>query len=63
MPFICRKNGVYEPFKVKAGFVLAGMEGIRYKSGSVQLQPGDRIFQYSDGVPEAMNGKNEQYGM
>ena len=63
MPFICRKNGVYEPFKVKAGFVLAGMEGIRYKSGSVQLQPGDRIFQYSDGVPEAMNEKNEQYGM
>ena len=62
-PFICRKNGVYEPFKVKAGFVLAGMEGIRYKSGSVQLQPGDKIFQYSDGVPEAMNRKNEQYGM
>lgn len=63
MPFICRKNGVFEPFKVKAGFVLAGMEGIRYKSGIVQLQPGDKIFQYSDGVPEAMNRKNEQYGM
>ena len=63
MPFICRGNGVYEPFKVKAGFVLAGMEGIRYRSGSVQLQPGDKIFQYSDGVPEAMNSKNEQYGM
>lgn len=62
-PFICRNNGVYEPFKVKAGFILAGMEGIRYKSGSVQLQPGDKIFQYSDGVPEAMNRKNEQYGM
>ena len=62
-PFICRGNGVYEPFKVKAGFVLAGMECIRYKSGSVQLQPGDKFFQYSDGVPEAMNSKNEQYGM
>ena len=62
-PFICRKNGAYEPFKVKAGFVLAGMEDIRYKSGKLQLAPGDKIFQYSDGVPEAMNGKNEQYGM
>lgn len=62
-PFICRGDGVYEPFKVKAGFVLAGMEGIRYRGGSVQLKPGDKIFQYSDGVPEAMNGKNEQYGM
>ena len=63
MPFIGQKNGVYEPFKVKAGFVLAGMEGIRYRSGSVQLNPGDKIFQYSDGVPEAMNSENEQYGM
>ena len=62
-PFICRKNGVYEPFKVKSGFVLAGMDGIRYKSGSVQLEPGDKIFEYSDGVPEAVNANNEQYGM
>lgn len=62
-PFICRGDGVYEPFKVKAGFVLAGMEGIRYKSGSVRLNPGDKIFQYSDGVPEAENSENKQYGM
>ncbi|MGN1103946.1 MAG: SpoIIE family protein phosphatase, partial [Candidatus Coproplasma sp.] len=62
-PFICRKNGVYEPFKVKSGFVLAGMNGIRYKSGTIQLEPGDKIFEYSDGVPEATNADNEQYGM
>lgn len=62
-PFLCRGDGVYEPFKVKAGFVLAGMEGIRYKSGSIQLEPGDKIFQYSDGVPEAINISSEQYGM
>ncbi len=62
-PFICRRNGQYEPFKVKNGFVLAGMEGIKYKSGSIQLEPGDKIFQYSDGVPEATNIDLEQYGM
>ncbi len=62
-PFICRKNGEYEPFKVKNGFVLAGMEGIKYKGGSIQLEPGDKIFQYSDGVPEATNTDLEQYGM
>lgn len=62
-PFICRGNGVYEPFKVKAGFVLAGMEGIRYESGRLMLEPGDKIFQYSDGVPEATNTGYEQYGM
>lgn len=62
-PFIYRKDGTYEPFKIKAGFVLAGMEGIRYKCGSVKLNPGDKIFEYSDGVPEATNINNEQYGM
>lgn len=63
MPFICRKNGVYEPFKVKPCFVLAGMEGMCYRSGSVQLQPGDKIFQYTDGVPEATDSQFRQYGM
>lgn len=63
IPFICKKDGVYEPYKIRAGFVLAGMEGMRYKCGSMQLEPGDRIFQYTDGVTEATNKANELYGM
>ena len=39
------------------------MEGIRYQSGSMQLEPGDKIFQYTDGVTEATNKSNELYGM
>ncbi len=63
IPFWCKKGGVFEPYKIKAGFVLAGMEGIRYRCGSMQLEPGDRIFQYTDGVTEATNKANELYGM
>ena len=63
IPFICKKNGTFEPYKIRAGFVLAGMEGIQYRAGSMQLEPGDRIFQYTDGVPEATNQDNELYGM
>lgn len=63
MPFICRAGGDYEAHKIKAGFVLAGMEGIRYRAGSTTLAPGDRIFQYTDGVTEATNANNELYGM
>ena len=63
IPFLCRKGGVFEPFKVRAGFVLAGMQGIRYRAGSMQLEPGDKIFQYSDGIPEAINSQKEAYGM
>lgn len=29
----------------------------------MQMNPGDRIFQYTDGVTEAVNNKNEMYGM
>ncbi len=63
MPFIRKKGGKYEPIKLRRGFVLAGMEGVKYKGGSLQLEPGDSIFQYSDGVPEATNISVEQYGM
>ncbi len=63
MPFICRAGEEYKPYKIRPGFVLAGMEGMRYRAGSVALSPGDRIFQYTDGVTEATNADNELYGM
>ena len=63
IPFLCKKGAGFEPYKIRAGFVLAGMEGIRYRCGSMQLEPGDRIFQYTDGVTEATNKANELYGM
>ncbi len=63
-PFICRKgeNG-YEAYKIRPGFVLAGMEGMRYKAGNITLSEGDKIFQYTDGVTEATDAANELYGM
>ena len=63
MPFICKAGGDFEPYKIRAGFVLAGMEGMKYKAGSMNLEPGDKIFQYTDGVTEATNINNELYGM
>ncbi len=62
-PFICKKGQGYAPYKIRAGFVLAGMEGTRYRMGSTQLEPGDKLFQYTDGVTEATNSRNELYGM
>ena len=60
-PLICH-DGEYEYSKLKPGFVLAGMEGIKYKSQQVQLMEGDTLFLYTDGVTEATNIKNELYG-
>lgn len=63
MPFICKAGGEFEPYKIRPGFVLAGMEGMRYTAGTMQFEVGDRIFQYTDGVTEATNAQNELYGM
>lgn len=63
IPYICKKDGKFEPYKIRAGFVLAGMEGMKYKCGELELEPGDKIFQYTDGVTEATNANNELYGM
>ena len=63
MPFISKSGGEFKPYKIKPGFVLAGMEDMKYKSGSIILDPGDRIFQYTDGVTEATDKDNRLYGM
>ncbi len=63
MPFIYRKGGRYEPQKIRPGFVLAGMETTRYRMGTMTLEPGDKLFQYTDGVTEATNAAGELYGM
>ena len=38
------------------------MPGISYRQHTFRLDPGDRLFVYTDGVPEASNDKNEQFG-
>ena len=61
-PVLKRADGSFEYLKTRAGFVLAGMEGVRYRVGELTLCSGDRLFLYTDGVPEATNTKNELYG-
>ena len=62
MPFIYRGDS-FEVYKVRPGFVLAGMEDMKYRAGVTTLKPGDKLFQYTDGVTEATNAEKELYGM
>ena len=62
LPLLKRKDGIFEYLKMPAGFVLAGMDGIKYKEQSITLYPGDELFVYTDGVVEATNLDNELYG-
>ena len=61
-PLLKHEAGSFEYLKTRAGFVLAGMEGVRYRAGEITLNPGDRLFLYTDGVPEATNTDNKLYG-
>ena len=60
-PAICR-DGKFELLKDRHGLVLAGMEGARYTDYEIQLNKGDKIFVYTDGVPEATNAENVLFG-
>ena len=56
------QNGEFELLKNKHGFVIGGMEGVRYKQFELFLKPGDKIFLYTDGVPEATDKDSELFG-
>ena len=61
-PLVKRGDGPFEYLKSRAGFVLAGMEGVKYKPQELQLEVGDILFLYTDGVTEATDANNELYG-
>ena len=48
--------------KGKNGFVLAGLDGVKYKENTLRLQRGDVILLYTDGVVEAETAAHELYG-
>ena len=61
-PAFMRPEGRFELYKDKHGFVIGGMEGVRYKEYEIQLDPGSKLFVYTDGVAEATNAENELFG-
>ena len=61
-PVLRRNGGDFELIKDKHGFVLAGMEGSRYREYEIVLEKGDQLYVYTDGVPEATDASEELYG-
>ncbi|MGX8686788.1 MAG: PP2C family protein-serine/threonine phosphatase [bacterium] len=61
-PAIRKKDGPFELYKDRHGFVIGGMEGVRYREYSVQMAAGDKFFVYTDGVPEATAAGMEMFG-
>lgn len=61
-PLLKLGDGGFEYLRSHHGFVLAGMEGLRYKQSELIMKPGDRLFLYTDGVTETTNTQKELYG-
>ena len=61
-PALMQADGKFELYKDKHGFVIGGMDGVRYKEYEMQLRPGAKLFLYTDGVPEATDANDELFG-
>jgi sigma-B regulation protein RsbU (phosphoserine phosphatase) len=61
-PVILKHDGV-ELYKEHHGIFVGGIEGIDFTDYEIQLNPGDKVFVYTDGVPEAMNSDKCMFGL
>ena len=61
-PVLKRAEGGFKLLKDKHGLVIGAMDGVKYKDYELQLRPGDKLFVYTDGVPEATDAENRLFG-
>ena len=62
-PVIYRKGADFKIEKTTHGIVVGAFENYKYKDNEITLKKGDKLFLYTDGVPEATNNKNEMFGL
>ena len=62
-PLLVHADGQDEYLPVLGGIAPGILPGAVYPQGEVPLRPGDILIMYSDGVTEAMNAANQEFGM
>jgi len=63
LPVLRRPSGETTELEDAGGFPLGAMDDAEYESVSYQLEPGDIVSVFSDGITEAMNDKKELFGV
>ena len=56
------KNGTFTLMKDRHGLVIGALEGAKYRDYELTLSPGDKLFLYTDGVPEATDAQQQMFG-
>ena len=62
-PVLKKPQGDYELIMDKHGFVIGGMENVRYKEYEFNLEPGSKLFLYTDGLPEATDSNENMFSV
>ena len=61
-PVIIKADGRVEMLPTSTSCMVGAVPGITYPKETLTLGVGDTLFMYTDGVNEAMNEANEEYG-
>jgi len=61
-PMRLQSDGHVESTELTGGFMLGAFCGAAYRAGSLQLGPGDTLVLFTDGVTEAADASDDQYG-
>ena len=59
---VLMKDGRFELYKDVHGLFVGGIPGLTYENYEIQMKPGDRLFMYTDGIPEANNKERKLFG-
>ena len=60
-PFLVNKNDCGERLEL-SGLLLGALEDSKYSDGLVKLEPGSLLLIFSDGISEARNSAEEEFG-
>jgi sigma-B regulation protein RsbU (phosphoserine phosphatase) len=61
-PYLLKNNGSVETLPLSKDPMVGAVEGITYHEEKVQLEKGDALFMFTDGVTEALNTNLEEFG-
>ena len=62
-PAVRGQDGVFRVLKDKHSVAVGVFPGVKYQDYEIEMKPGDAVFVYTDGVPEASNESEEFYNM
>ena len=61
-PYLIHANGQVEALPTSTNCMIGAIEGLSFNAGSLQMEKGDMLVMYTDGVNEAVNNSFEEYG-